>query len=116
MLRPSGGARAGLFFNPTKVVACELDVKGTTRPPAIGLVHELVHAWRNVAGQRLFDDAQACGLNDDEVMTTGFPPYVHEKYTENKFRIGWTEKFGELPIRADYRTYKAEKAAAKLAR
>jgi hypothetical protein len=78
-------------------------------------VHELVHAWRNVAGLRLFDDAQACGLDDDEVMTTGFPPYTYEKYTENKFRLVWHVGGGEkLDVRTDYRTYAAEKAAAKL--
>jgi hypothetical protein len=70
------------------------------RPPAIGLAHELCHAWRNAVGQRLFDDAISCGLDDDEVMTTGISPYQYEKYSENLFRSLWGSK---LPLRMNYR-------------
>jgi hypothetical protein len=75
------------------------------------LAHELCHAWRNATGRRLFDDAQACGLDDDEVMTTGIPPYTYEEFSENKFRAVWPLTTWErwrhwtntLPMRADYR-------------
>lgn len=45
-------------------------------------------------------------LDDDEVMTTGFPPYLYEKYSENLFRSQW--RAAELAMRTDYRTYKFE--------
>jgi hypothetical protein len=93
-------------FNPTGAYSCELDVEGTTRPPAIGLAHELCHAWRNVTGQRFFEDATRAGVDDDEVMTTGFPPYENEVISENMFRAQWV---GEtLRMRTDYDTYKVE--------
>jgi hypothetical protein len=41
----------------------------------------------------------SCGLDDDEVMTTGFPPYQYEKYSENLFR----SLFPNLPMRENYR-------------
>jgi hypothetical protein len=71
------------------------------RPPAIGLAHELCHAWRNATGQRLFDDATSCGFDDDEVMTTGFPPYQFERFTENMFRAQFPGM--TLPLRVNYR-------------
>lgn len=102
---PGVGAPATLFFNPDKEWSCDQDIDNTRRPAAIGLIHELCHAWRNVKGLRFFDDAQACGLNDDEVMTTGFPPYGNERFTENLFRAQWPADQGKLDIRTDYRTY-----------
>jgi len=102
------GAPATVFFNPDKEWSCDQDIDNTRRPPAIGLVHELIHAWRNVKGLRFYDDAMACGLNDDEVMTTGFPPYSYEKFSENLFRAQWPEDKGKLEMRTDYRTYQFE--------
>ena len=110
-LRPSTGSNVGIYFDPSISRSCAGENTLAWRPPAVGLAHELCHAWRNVTGQRLFDDAQACGLDDDEVMTTGIPPYNFEKYTENKFRAAWTlstwEKWwhwqNELPMRVNYR-------------
>jgi hypothetical protein len=87
-LRPGTGGGSRVNFNPDSMVSCMGD-EMKPRPPAIGLVHELCHAWRNAAGQRLFDDALSCGLDDDEVMTTGFPPYQYEKFSENLFRSVW---------------------------
>lgn len=92
-----GGSR--INFNPNSTLSCMGD-KMKRRPPAIGLVHELCHAWRNAVGQRLFDDALSCGLDDDEVMTTGFPPYQYEKFSENLFRSVWPTR---LDMRENYR-------------
>lgn len=98
-MRPGTGGGSRINFNPDALLGCMGD-KMRKRPPAIGLAHELCHAWRNATGQRLFDDAMSCGLDDDEVMTTGFPPYQYEKFSENLFRAAWPSK---LPMRENYR-------------
>lgn len=98
-LRPGTGAGSLINFNPDSTLGCMGD-KMKRRPPAIGLVHELCHAWRNAVGERLFDDALSCSLDDDEVMTTGFPPYQYERYSENLFRAHWPTR---LEIRVNYR-------------
>ncbi len=103
---PGAGTPCDVKFNPDGEYACELDIEGTTRPPAIGLAHELVHAWRNVEGLRLFEDATRAGVDDDEVMTTGFPPYENESISENMFRAQWVGE--KLRMRTDYDTYKVE--------
>jgi hypothetical protein len=111
-LRSGDGSNSGVYFDPDKDVSCSgSQGELAWRPPGIGLAHELCHVWRNATGNRLFDDAQACGLDDDEVMTTGIPPYNFEEYTENKFRQIWPltswEKWrhwtNELPMRTAYR-------------
>jgi hypothetical protein len=109
-----GGSSCGIYFDPNIVESCVGDTMAK-RPPAVGLAHELCHAWRNMTGLRLFDDAQACGFDDDEVMTTGIPPYSNERYSENLFRSQWpvaawngdvikTSDFKRLvPMRENYR-------------
>jgi hypothetical protein len=98
-LRPGTGGGSRINFNPDGLLGCMGD-KMRKRPPEIGLAHELCHAWRNAMGQRLFDDAVSCGLDDDEVMTTGFPPYQYERFSENLFRVAWGD---DLPLRENYR-------------
>lgn len=98
-LKPGSGAGSKVWFNPDGLVACMGD-KMKKRPPAIGLAHELCHAWRNAVGQRLFDDAQGSKVDDDEIMTTGFPPYQYEKYSENLFRTAWGRT---MDLRVNYR-------------
>lgn len=110
-LRSGTGSNSGVYFDPDGQQSCCGERGMQWRPPGIGLAHELCHAWRNATGNRLFDDAQACGLDDDEVMTTGIPPYSSETYTENLFRAAWPlttwEKWrhwtNALPMRASYR-------------
>jgi hypothetical protein len=92
-LKRGAGCNATISFKPDVSESCWLD-EHVTRPPAIGLVHELIHAWRNVNGLRYFKDKEKFAdapTPDDEVMTTGFPPYQWEKYTENMFRGLWAK-------------------------
>lgn len=100
-LTPGEGSGSRVNFNPDGMLGCMGDNVMKPRPPALGLAHELCHAWRNAVGERLFDDALSCGLDDDEVMTTGFPPYQYEKYSENLFRASWPG--GALEMRKNYR-------------
>lgn len=91
------GQGSRINFNPDGLRSCMGD-QMVKRPPEIGLAHELCHAWRNAKGERLFDDANSCGFFDDEVMTTGFPPYQYERFNENMFRAAWG-----VPLRENYR-------------
>jgi len=87
------GSDATISFKPDVVESCWLN-EHVKRPPAIGLAHELIHAWRNVQGLRYFKDKEKvadAATPDDEVMTTGFPPYQWEKYSENMFRTLWAD-------------------------
>jgi hypothetical protein len=110
-LRAGTGSNSGIYFDPDSQQSCCGELGMQWRPPGIGMAHELCHAWRNATGGRLFDDGQACGFDDDEVMTTGIPPYHTEKFSENLFRAAWPLSFfqrwwhwtNELPMRQSYR-------------
>ena len=52
------------------------------RPPWIGLAHELVHAWRFVAGHYNFTGNDLA----DQQLATGVPPYMLGKYNKNGMR------------------------------
>lgn len=111
-LTPGVGASCKIHFAPDAEYACELDQEGTRRPPAIGLAHELCHAWRNVSGLRLFEDSTRSLVDDDEVMTTGFPPYQNEEISENMFRAQWQGE--QLQMRKDYDTYLVEEKSKEI--
>jgi Effector protein len=98
-LRRGAGAGSKVSFDPTRRQSCWGDVL-VERPPSIGLTHELIHAWRNAVGLRLYkvkNDNPACP--DDEVMTVGMPPYLYEYFTENLIRAKWAER---LEMRTAY--------------
>jgi len=59
----------------------------------VALGHELIHAWRVLAGRVLYRYGW-----EEEAMTVGLPPYSNMKYTENRLRI----EFGGLAIRPEY--------------
>jgi hypothetical protein len=66
---------------------------GPNDPEVIMLGHELIHIWRMVTGMRIFE-----GGWEEEAMTTGIPPFMTMKYTENRLRAeqGYT-------LRASYK-------------
>jgi uncharacterized Zn-binding protein involved in type VI secretion len=75
-----------------------------TRPPAIGLAHELVHAQHAAEGSidtspvpydskpDPTDPKHIVKEKQEEVRTTGIPPYDDEPYSENKIRAEWDPK------------------------
>ncbi|WP_321473930.1 M91 family zinc metallopeptidase [uncultured Paludibaculum sp.] len=69
------------------------------RPPGIALGHELIHAWRVVAGMVLFKYGW-----EEEAMTVGLPPFSFMEFTENKLRV----EYGGLAIRPDYQNLMPE--------
>jgi type VI secretion system secreted protein VgrG len=96
---PGGGTDAVVRFNPDNVTI------GTepweTRPPAIGLGHELVHAEHATRGGMKRGDADNDSRPDPanpggfaqapvrELEATGIPPHDEEPVNENKLREEW---------------------------
>ncbi len=66
-----------------------------SRPPAIGLAHEMVHAWTGMTGTRAA--GLTGGVKNRELQATGLGAYATAIYTENRFRAA----FG-LPERPRY--------------
>jgi hypothetical protein len=52
-----------------------------SRVQAVVMAHELLHAWRMMAGRRIVS-----GGWEEEAMTTGCGPFIGWKLTENTFR------------------------------
>ena len=77
------------------------DNKWGTRPPAIGLAHELIHAKHagegSVDNTKVDNDSKADPADpkktakekDEEVRAVGLPPHEDEDVTENKIRSEW---------------------------
>jgi hypothetical protein len=65
------------------------------RPPAIGLAHEMVHAWTGMNGTRAL--GATAGVNRRELQATGLGEFSGAALTENRFRAA----FG-LPLRPRY--------------
>src|SRR5262249_11374483 len=66
-----------------------------TRPPAIGLAHEMIHGWTGMIGTRA--RGTTGGVNRRELQATGLGAYANAIFTENRFRAA----FG-LPLRPRY--------------
>ena len=58
------------------------------------LGHELIHAWRMMAGRRIVTQGW-----EEEAMTAGVGPFLNWKFTENSLRSEL-----KLPLRAKYQT------------
>lgn len=69
------------------------------RPPAVALAHELIHAWRVMTGQVLFEYGW-----EEEAMTVGLPPFGNMPLSENRVRVEW----GGLAVRPDYQNIDPE--------
>jgi hypothetical protein len=95
--RGAGGA-CTIGFDPYQTYPCDADPARKNRPPAIGLVHEMVHAWRYMTGRRLH--ITGGGFDIEEVLATGFAPYNYEEFSENLFRSQF--KSDDLIIRETY--------------
>jgi hypothetical protein len=94
-LTPGRGCATTVKFDPADSKPCSLDPAMRNRPPALGLVHELIHAWHNATG-RSMRLARTGNEKLEEVITTGLPPYNFERFSDNKFRALWTENPVEL--------------------
>ena len=88
------GANATVYYNPATLQIGD-GAGWKTRPPAIGLAHELVHAWTAVNGQRA--RGETGGTNNRELQAVGLGAYKDAVISENQFRAA----FG-LPTRPVY--------------
>jgi type VI secretion system secreted protein VgrG len=103
LVRPDGtngpGCDSTVNYNPDNKSLGPADWQ--TRPPAVGLAHELIHAQHNSEGSNdpsLVDNdskpdpknpAATAQIKREEVRTAGIPPHDKGPYTENKIRAEW---------------------------
>ena len=101
------GSDSTVSYNPSRSnLGTE---KWQTRPPAIGLAHELVHAQHAAEGSidtsKVSNDSKPDPGNPklivkemaEEVRTAGIPPYSKEPYSENTIRDEWNPKQVQRP-------------------
>ncbi len=100
--KPGKGSASTVEFNPArKSIGSEA---WETRPPAIGLAHELIHAAHNAIGTNNrtqanndsrpdpADPSKTAQTRSEEVRTVGLAPFDKESYSENSIRNEWNPK------------------------
>jgi len=96
-LTPGRGASTTISFDPGDWKPCSLDPAMKGRHPALGLAHEMIHAWHSASGRNM--RVKIGNENLEEVITTGLPPYNFEEISDNKLR---TEFGDEIKLRTNY--------------
>jgi len=79
---PGPGTGSNVSYNPDRTQIGDGSQPWHTRPPAIGLAHELMHANHSANGTNDFTPT-------GEDMVVGNPPHDSEPFTENKVRSEW---------------------------
>jgi uncharacterized Zn-binding protein involved in type VI secretion len=87
---PGSGSGSTVSFNPDRGTIGDGSEPWMTRPPAVGLAHELVHAEHSAHGTNDFTPA-------GEDMAVGVAPYENQPFTENKIRDEWNPKQPQRP-------------------
>jgi len=100
--KPGKGTNSTVLFNPdNQKIGTE---PWETRPPAIGLAHELIHAEQDANGttkrgktdnDKVKDPSDPTKIQQTptyEAETAGIPPHDKGKFTENKIRSEWDPK------------------------
>jgi hypothetical protein len=82
-----GGSGTKVEYNPDRKVIAGGTEDWQTRPPEIGLAHELIHADDAAHGK--MDPEQKDGTYNYERQAVGLPPYEDKEFTENKIRAEW---------------------------
>ena len=90
------GSNVTVHFNPNRLFIKDGSLDWHHRPPAIGLAHEMVHAWSGVYGMRARGEDEH-GVRRREQQATGLADHADNALTENRFRAA----FG-LPLRPVY--------------
>lgn len=93
---PGPGANVNISYNTVQWNPYGGTENWQTRPPAIGLAHEMVHAWTGVYGTRALGNS-ADGDRRRELQATGLGEFSGAVLSENGFRAA----FG-LPLRPEY--------------
>lgn len=81
---PGPGTNAKIKYNPERMKIHDGTEPWMRRPPAIGLAHELVHAWRAMTGTRARG-----GEQQRERQATGLGAFEEAEFTENRFRAAF---------------------------
>lgn len=85
---PGTGCGSAVYFNVRQDPGDPHDAN-TTRPPAIGLGHELVHAMHNAAGTQPGFQIQHVSTVLPELLCVGLGPFAAEPISENAIRGQW---------------------------
>jgi hypothetical protein len=93
---PGAGNDVTIHYNPVNWNPYGGAEEWMTRPPAIALAHEMIHAWTAMTGTMARDDPHAA-VRPLEEQATGLGAYEDALHTENRFR----RAFG-LPLRPEY--------------
>lgn len=105
---PGSGCDTTVHYNPNTTTLGP-DEPWMTRPPEIGLAHELIHSSHAANGELDFTEVDNDGQADpsdptkktqvikEEARTVGFPPHDNEPYSENKIRDEWDPKQPQRP-------------------
>jgi hypothetical protein len=83
-LTPGRGTDSTISFDPGDWKPCAIDPAMKNRHPALGLVHEMIHAYHSATGRNM--RVRKGSENLEEVITTGLPPYHYEEFSDNRFR------------------------------
>jgi len=93
------------------------------RPPAVGLAHELVHAYHVVQGEQPGSDFGGYSTTLTELICVGLGPWVENEVSENAVRAEWppenvpkTDKLNDrdVPPRDPYEPPTGEETAATM--
>ncbi|QFT30903.1 PAAR motif protein [Labrenzia sp. THAF82] len=100
---PGSGCDTTVHYNPNRT-SYGTAQPWQTRPPEIGLAHELIHAQHAADGELDFskvdndskpdpaDPTKKAKVIKEEAKTVGIPPHDNEPYSENKIREEWDPK------------------------
>ena len=107
-----GGATAGSRSSSGVMFNVKNEKHNEKRPPAIGLAHELVHAYYNATGMQPGFDNDSVTTVLYEMICVGLGPWDNElsenatRFSENRFRKEWhhvrdlikdSDRFNKLP-------------------
>lgn len=78
------GSGSTVHYNPNNTQVFDGSQDWMTRPPAVGLAHELIHSEQAQDGT--WSGNKTNGVENDELAAVGLPPYQDNPHTENKIR------------------------------
>ena len=81
---PGAGSNTTIKYNPDTTQIDDGSEPWMTRPPEVGLGHEMVHADDASKGQQV--DGETAGTRNRELQAVGLPPYENKDPSENGIR------------------------------
>jgi len=81
---PGAGSASTVYYNPNRTQIGDGSEPWMTRPPAVGLGHEMVHADDASKGQQV--RGETGGTRNRELQAVGLPPYARKEPSENSLR------------------------------